>query len=204
MTTRETIYDQVYTDYQLKRSWLRKAIRRLYLRHTAKQVKGKSIDFGCGIGELLAMLPSGSLGLEVNEATVRYCKERGLPVKAYDPVSDGYRFSGLPAGVFTTFIMAHVLEHLDGPAGALRTVLGSCSRLGIERVVIVVPGLKGFRHDKTHQTFIDRRFFINDLCEVSGYRITASNYFPFPFSWAGNYFLHNELTVIYDRTIEGR
>lgn len=194
-------YDESYTNYQARRSRLRKLIRRLYLRHTLRYVKGKTIDFGCGIGELLERLPHGSVGFEVNEATVRYCTTRGLTVRLYDPGIDGYRFSGVPAGVFTTFVMSHVLEHLDDPGGVLRTVLGSCSRLGIQRIIIIVPGLKGFRFDKTHKTFVDRDFFeTNRLEDVLGYRIADANCFPFPCSWMGNFFTYNELTVVYDRT----
>lgn len=194
-------YDQGYTRYQVQRSRLRKFIRGFYLRHTLRSVKGKAVDFGCGIGELLNLLPAGSMGFEINEATVRFCKQHGLPAAPYDPGADGYRFSELPAGVFTTFVTAHVLEHLDDPAGVLKTVLESCSRLEIDRIIIVVPGRKGFRFDKTHRTFIDEKFFeTNQLQEVHGYRIMDSDYFPLPFSWAGIFFTYNELTVIYDRS----
>lgn len=200
MINGNTTYDKDYTEYQHNRSWLRKRIRRIYLRHVLLYVKGKTIDLGCGVGELLTMLPSGSVGFEINEATVRYCRGMGLPVTLYDPFSDGYRFSGVSAGAFTTVVMAHVLEHLDDSAIVLRTILQSCFRLGIERVIIIVPGPKGFRYDKTHRTFINRQFFTDHvLDEVAGYRITTANHFPLPFHWVGNFFAHNELTVVYER-----
>lgn len=196
----EKVYDSEYTEYQLDRSWLRKKVRGMYLRHILKYSKGKTIDFGCGIGELLALLPAGSMGLEVNESTVKYCQGKGLPVSLYDPRRDAYSFSELPAGVYTSFIAAHVLEHLDDPAGVLRTISHSCSRLGVERVIIVVPGVKGFGFDKSHRTFVDRQYLIdNHLEEVSGYRIAAADYFPLPLQRAGKYFTHNELTVVYMR-----
>jgi hypothetical protein len=200
MNKKNDLYDAEYTEYQLNRSRLRKLIRGLYLKHILKKVKGKTIDFGCGVGELLSMLPAGSIGMEVNEATVRYCQGRGLPVVAYNPDHDEYRFAEVTAGDFSTFVTAHVLEHIENAEAVLRKMLSSCARLGIQRVIVVVPGIKGFQFDNTHKTFIDRRFFAeNRLEDHAGYRIVSTDHFPFPFSLAGKYFTHNELTVVYER-----
>ncbi len=196
------VYNKDYTGYQLQRSPMRKLVRRVYLRHTLKYVKGKTIDFGCGIGELLTLLPAGSLGLEVNETTVNYCRGIGLEVQLYHPECDNYAFIGLEAGEFNTFVMSHVLEHLEKPAEIMRTILHSCGRMGIERFILIVPGLKGFMHDCTHKKFIDSRYLEeHELYDVCGYRILKHEYFPVNVPWAGNFFTHNESLFIYDRTL---
>ncbi len=201
MNMAPTPYSQDYTDYQLKRSRIRKRIRQLYFRHTLKYVNGKTIDFGCGIGELLARLPEGSIGLEVNETSVEYCKRIGLDARLYQPELDGYEFKGHENSGFKTFIMAHVLEHIENAHDVFRTILQFCNRLGIERVIIVVPGIKGFYFDKTHRTFIDYQFFEkNGLNPVHGYSITKKEYFPLNFSWIGRFFIYHELIIVYDRT----
>lgn len=200
MTGGGASYNEEYTRCQAERSVLRRLVRRFYLRHTLRYVGGKAVDFGCGVGSLLTLLPPGSIGYEINEATVRHCRERGLDVRLYRPEVDRYRFEDCRRGEFSTFIMVHVLEHLELPQDVLRTVMGSCLRLGIGRVIVVVPGRKGFRHDETHRTFVDRDYIdSHGMRELEGYRIVHEGYFPIPLSRAGSFFTHNEYMMVYDR-----
>ena len=84
-------YSINYTLSQVNRSFLRRAVRRFYLNNIKNLVIGKAIDFGCGAGELLKLLPEGSIGLEVNNYIVSYLKNKGLNVKYYD-INDNYSF----------------------------------------------------------------------------------------------------------------
>ena len=43
-------FDAGYTEYQSQRSWLRKAVRRAYLKSALRLLRGPTLDFGCGIG----------------------------------------------------------------------------------------------------------------------------------------------------------
>lgn len=192
-------YDEKYTTYQLSRQSLRKFIRNLYLKPILKQVEGKSIDFGCGIGELLQKLPEGSLGLEINKYTVAYCREKGLNVELFDPDFDNYDLKCLnESDGFTTLIISHVLEHLFEPQKIIQKLIISARRLGITKIIIIVPGIKGYESDITHRTFIDKTFFIvNDLCEFDGYKIQTAKYFPIDLYFIGKYFTYHELWVIY-------
>ena len=64
-------YGQHYTEYQLKkRSLFRHLTRKLYLSASLRMIQGRTIDFGCGVGELLQKLPVGSIGLEINKTTI--------------------------------------------------------------------------------------------------------------------------------------
>jgi len=96
--------------------------------------------------------------------------------------------------------MSQVLEHLEDPNGTFRRILSSCNALGIERAILVVPGMKGFRSDGTHKIFIDEEYLTeHSLWRVLTYSVTKKEYFPFPCSWAGRHFTHNELRATYDR-----
>ena len=199
---KDMTYDKAYTKHQSKkRGLLRSIIRNIYLLHTSKYAKGKTIDFGCGAGELLKKLPQDSIGLEVNENTVKYCRDKGLNVICYNPRKDDYQFKSLGDDVYKTFIISHVLEHLENPAEVLDKIFKSSYFLKIDRIIVVVPGFKGFNSHKTHHvTYVDYDYLEkNNLCNCKFYKIIKKEYFPFNFSWAGNYFTYNEMIVIYDR-----
>ncbi len=196
------MYDeQSYTEYQLKkRSRMRQIIREIYLNVTLRLLKGRTIDFGCGTGELLRKLPQGSLGLEVNQTTIEYCKEEGLNVRYYDPLKDKYMLSDFAHGEFESLVISHVLEHIKNPAQALLSLLKAARRLDIKRVVVIVPGKRGFAFDSTHQTYIGLGFFEkNELKYVEGFGITMQRYFPINLSIIGLFFTYLELQVVYDR-----
>src|SRR6185436_4468474 len=111
--TAEEIYSQDYFDYLHNRSSFRKRIRTLYLNDIKKYCIGKTIDFGCGVGELLKILPAGSIGYEVNKVVVDHCQKNGLNIHLYVPEEDNYELKMIEAGKYETFTMNHVLEHLD-------------------------------------------------------------------------------------------
>ena len=133
--TAEEIYSQEYFDYLHNRSSFRKKIRSFYLQDIKKYCIGKTIDFGCGVGELLKMLPEGSVGFEVNKVVVDFCKKNGLNVNLYVPESDNYNFNMIEPGRYETFTMNHVLEHLENSFEVMNRIFESCNRLGIKRIV---------------------------------------------------------------------
>lgn len=165
-------------------------------------MKGKTIDFGCGAGQLLARLPEGSIGLEVDPHLVGALREMGLNAQRYD-TNDDFSFIDIAPGHYKTFVMAHVLEHFDDADKVLRRILNSCYRIGIERAIFVVPGSKGYRSDNTHKTFINRHYLSqHGLGNCEGYAIRDTRYFPVDTESAGDYFTYHELTLIYDRTCD--
>lgn len=190
-----------YAAEQLRRSRhpLRKSIKFFYLRNILRDVIGKTIDFGCGAGQLLACLPAGSVGLEVNPHLVGALRKAGLNAQRYDPADD-FLFQGFSYGQYKTFVMAHVLEHFDDADKVLQKILRSCFRLGVERVIIVVPGAKGFQSDKTHKTLVNRRYLIeHELLKCEGYTVNEANYFPVDIELVGDYFVFHEFKLVYDR-----
>ncbi len=190
-----------YTDYQLKRSALRKLIRRIYLRNASGMLRGPTLDFGCGVGELLARLPAGSKGLEYNRASVEYCRTRGLDVAWYDGSIDDWSVSVLEAAErFESMVVSHVLEHLESPAEILAKLLQASARLGIKRVLVIVPGRAGFRIDDTHRTFVDADLLFDpSIAEGTSFRPTRQKYFPGNLRAIGDFLPHHELQVLFEK-----
>jgi hypothetical protein len=101
--------------------------------------------------------------------------------------------------VFKTLVMAHVLEHFEDAATTLRRLLDSCRRLGVQRVIIVVPGARGYASDGTHRTFVDRVFLEEHaLLEFGGYVATNLSFFPINMESLGPLFTYHELKIIFD------
>ena len=198
------VYDSQYTQYQLKNRCLwRKLARDFYLNAALRLLSGPTIDFGCGVGELLRKLPKQSVGLDINPASVEYCLNLGLDTKLYDPKWDQYQLKNFLPGRYESLIISHVLEHLEHPENVLRALFNACRRLNIQRVVVIIPGKRGFSSDRTHQTYIDFSFFCeNQLTRSGGYTIVRNRYFPVNIAFLGNVFRYHELHIVYERDQE--
>ena len=196
----EEIYSQDYFEYLKNRSPIRKKVRTIYLNDIRKYCIGKTIDFGCGVGELLKSLPAGSVGFEVNKVVVEFCKKSGLNVNLYVPEEDGYNFRMIEAGTYETFTMNHVLEHLEDSYKIINKIFENCARLGIKRVVFTVPGHKGYQSDATHQTFINMDYLIKTgVSDSKYYQLHVNKYFPVNSEAFSRLFTHNELRLVFDK-----
>lgn len=198
--TAEEIYSQVYFDYLNNRSSFRRKVRKLYLNDIKKYCIGKTIDFGCGVGELLKLLPAGSIGYEVNKVVVDFSKQNGLNINLYVPETDNYNFNMIEQDKYETFTMNHVLEHLENSYEVMNKIFASCARLEIKRIVFTVPGHKGYQTDKTHQTFINMDYMNRTgALDNKYYALTMNKYFPLNSEAFSKYFTHNELRLVFDK-----
>ena len=185
-----------YTNYQLDRSWLRKRVRQFYLRKAASLVQGATLDFGCGVGELLRLLPGGSRGLEYNRATVDYCRSQGLSVDYYDGFEDDWALSSvLDGATFESMVISHVLEHLDDPMDKFRKLLTAAASFDVRRVLVIVPGKAGYRFDPTHLTFVDQEMLIAAV-ETTDFTLESSGYYPGNIRGIGDWFTYHELQMV--------
>ena len=193
-------YGQEYLDYLRSRGFVRTLVRRLYLRDIRKYCIGRTIDFGCGIGSLLAMLGEGSIGYDINDVAVTYCRVKGLDVENYSPQMDDYQLNMVPANTYVSFTMNHVLEHLENSYLVIKKIFNGCHRLGIKRIVFTVPGSKCYKNDETHRTFVNKQYFKeHGLLETEFYKLTLSKYFPFNATGVDRYFTHNELRMVFEK-----
>ena len=200
VTTKPT-FDRDYAARQLRRraNPLRRAIKRFYLQNMLQEVRGRTIDLGFGAGQLLERLPPGSLGLEVNPHLVEDARRAGLNALLYDSDAEEPLVGVVPPDTYSTLVMAHVLEHFDQADGFVRRMLRSCAALGIQRVIFVVPGAKGYQFDSTHRTFVNLQYLKDhDLFACEGYALTKTRYFPGDQEWIGRYFVFHEFMFVYD------
>jgi len=193
-------FDAVYLERQVKRSSLRRMVRQFYLRRHRRLCSGPTLDFGCGAGDLLAMLPPGSAGFEINSHAVAHARARGLTIESFATDADAPDLPGIAPGRFETLFCGHVLVHLDDPGGTARRLLDAAHERRIARVVFVVPGQRGFQHDATHRQFVTRaRLEREGLLDPPGWRLRELSYFPGNARWLGDYLTHHELTIVHER-----
>lgn len=198
-------FDQTYADEQIRRrsSALRRMVKAQYLANLTRRFDGATIDLGCGAGQLLEQLPAGSVGLEINDALISYLRTLGLAVLKYDAIADDFALSPLFApgrGPFRHLVCSHVIEHFDDPARAVRNLLRSGDRLGLESMVFVVPGRKGFSTDATHKVFVTEDFIHSqklDRCE--SFRLASAEYFPGNWRRLGDWFAYHECVLTWRR-----
>jgi SAM-dependent methyltransferase len=195
-------FDQAYAAEQLRRSKhpVRRLIKRFYLDQVLQDVHGPTIDLGCGAGQLLARLSAGSLGVEVNPVLVEHLRSKGMNVLGYDAASDDFALTGFRENHYKTLVISHVLEHFQDAATVMRSLWRACSRLGIETIVAVVPGAKGYASDATHKTFVNAGFIETEgLRHVEGFELAKIRYFPINREIVGEYFTFHELKLVYRR-----
>jgi trans-aconitate methyltransferase len=195
------LYGEDYLAYQRNRGLLRQLVRGVYLRNAARQLVGPTVDLGCGTDDLLRRLPTGSRGLEYNPAAVAHCRALGLDVAYYDGEADGWTLSMLdPAQGYRSLVMSHVLEHLPNPRRVLRALMLACSRIGIERVLAIVPGKAGFALDPTHVVFVDQAMLADPaLASGTGFRLSRSRHFPGDARILGDWLPHHELQAVFTK-----
>lgn len=195
-------FDQRYAAEQLRRSRhpLRRLIKKFYLDQILREVAGPTIDFGCGAGQLLERLPPGSVGLEVNPHLVQALQQRGLDARYYDAYADDFSLSLLAGKQFKSFVISHVLEHFDDTSAVMHKLWRACAQFGVDTIVAVVPGAKGYASDATHKTFVTEQYIRDHgLTHCEGYTLARANYFPINATHVGDWFVFHELKLVYRR-----
>jgi len=195
-------FDAACAGEQMRRSRhpLRRFVKGFYLRNRLRDLTGPTIDHGCSAGQLLRRLPPGSAGVEVNPRLNSALRGEGLTVHGAGAEMADFELQGLARGHFKSLVIAHVLEHLSGPVAALRLLLVAGHRLGLERLVVDVPGVRGYASDRTHKTCIDRAFIERQVPrELKGYRRSEVSYFPLPWECVGRWFVFLEMKVVFHR-----
>lgn len=165
-----------YFEYLQGRSWSGLIYRNFWLYPRLNlQLRGSVLDVGCGIGDMLRYRRNNIVGADINPATVRWCREQGLDVRQMKP--DMLPFDN---GSFDSVILDNVLEHLDAPRPLLeetRRVLRPAGRL-----IIGVPGIKGYAADPDHKLFYDREGLVRCV-EQMGFRTRTMFNTPLRSDW---------------------
>jgi SAM-dependent methyltransferase len=143
------------------------------------------LDLGCGsgrLGRLLAQRVDSYVGIDLNEASIRIAQSLAHPPHVRFAIGDATQ---PPAEQFDVVILVHVLEHIDGPEGLLRTV----ARLA-PTLIIEVPDFDhcvlnpvrldlgvDFASDDDHVREYTR-VVLRDQLEATGWRVSAWKHGP--------------------------
>lgn len=163
-----------YFEYLRHRSRLGAIYRKHWLYpRLSRHLSGRALDIGCGIGDMLAFR-SNTVGVDINPRTVAYCNDRGA--QAYLMTPNQLPFS---AHEFESVLLDNVLEHLAEPAPLLKEVHRVL--IGNGRLLIGVPGSKGWESDPDHKIRYDQRLLI-DTVEASGFKHLTTFHTPLWYS----------------------
>jgi SAM-dependent methyltransferase len=166
---------QTYFEYLRQRSWRALLFRRLWLYpRLCRSLRGRVLDVGCGIGDLLRYRPD-TVGVDINPVTVAWCKEQGLDARIMEP--DRLPFEN---GEFGGAVLDNVLEHLEHPM----PLLAEIRRVTVPGAVLIVavPGSYGYTIDADHKVFYDERGLVA-LMQRAGFTKLSRFYVPFRSAW---------------------
>ncbi len=125
--------------------------RVLYPR-IAPYLLGRTLDVGCGIGDMLRFHP-GTIGVDINPMNIAYCRQDGLDAVVMAP--DVLPFE---PQAFDSVVLDNVLEHIANPAPLLAEVHRVLRPGGV--FVVGVPGQRGYASDDDHKVFYNERMLI--------------------------------------------
>ena len=169
-----------YFEYLKRRSWRALLYRKFYLYpRLCRYLKGLTLDVGCGIGDML-QTRRNTIGADINPYLAAYCRKRGLDARLIN--NSRLPFEG---GTFQSVILDNVLEHIASPDDLIKEICRVLKRGG--RLVIGVPGTKGYRRDADHKVFYDEKKLESTIQE-HGFIQSAFFYIPIKSDWMNHHF----------------
>jgi ubiquinone/menaquinone biosynthesis C-methylase UbiE len=178
--------DRKYYEYLVNRSRLSMILRKMMYRSLAKEFKGKLLDAGCGLGEMLELYRN-SYGIDSNKYVVEYCKTKGLNCL----VGSAYKIP-FKDKTFDTVLCSHLIEHLKSPEKAFKEFRRVLKKNG--RLIIIVPTMSGYKRDKTHVRFWVEKDLVNILKKFK-FKTNKISYYPFKSGLLRDFYI-NELRVV--------
>lgn len=159
-----------YFQYLKNRSFWGQLYRSFYLYPKINRlVKGRMLDIGCGIGDMLAFRPN-SVGADVNPFNVEFCNYQGFEV--YEMPFDKLPFAD---ATFDSVLLDNVLEHITNPIHLFSEIKRVMRPDAV--LVIGVPGLKGQLSDQDHKVFYDE-FKLSSLANLFGFGVNYITHTP--------------------------
>ena len=134
-----------------------------------KNMKGKGLDIGCGIGDFLRYRPN-TIGVDINPETVNWCKNQGLDVHLME--LDRLPFNEQS---FDSVILDNVLEHIEDPESILLDIHRTLTNQGL--LVVGVPGTLGYSTDPDHKVFYTKEKLVET---VTKYDFVVDDLFAMP------------------------
>jgi len=155
------IDDNTYFEYLKSRTLFGLFYRRFWLYPMlSRYIKCPVLDVGCGLGDMLKFCRN-AIGVDINHKTIEWCKAKGLDVRLIQ--NDILPFN---AGTFSSIVLDNVLEHIAAPKPLLSEIHRVLKSEG--RMVVGVPGMRGYQTDMDHKVFYDENSLIKTF-EESGF-----------------------------------
>ena len=145
-----------------------------------KNLPGKTLDIGCGIGDFLSYRKDAN-GTDINPKLVEWCQSLGMNVTQMNV--DELPFE---SGSYDSILLDNVLEHIVDPAPLLKEINRTLSSNGI--LVVGVPGKAGYACDADHKVFYSKDKLIETV-EQYGFNKSSLFAMPLDIGW-----LENKLT----------
>ena len=149
--------EQEYKDYLNSRSKLALIYRNFYLYPKLEgNLTYPCIDIGCGIGDFLKFSQKTVFGVDINNHLVDQCQKEGLKVEL---ISN----NKIPCNeaAYNAAILDNVLEHISDPKPTLQETYRILSPNA--KLIIGVPGIKGYAFDSDHKIYYDDQNIISLL-----------------------------------------
>ena len=139
--------DKEYYEYLENITWKGRLYReKLIYPIISKWAVGNILDIGCGLG---LFLRSNRTHWAVNEHCILHCEEF-LPGRVQLMKENQLPFS---PNTFGSIVLDNVIEHIDDPTLLMEEAVRVSRTNG--RIIILVPGYKGFTSDTDHKKFYD-------------------------------------------------
>ena len=168
-----------YSNYLKKRNFKGLLYRKYFLYPIiSKNLKGKCLDIGCGIGDFLKFRGKNTFGVDINKNTIEYCLTQKLNVKFYRDIIPHKNEE------FDSIVLDNVLEHIEKPNLLIEEMHRVLKNNG--KLLIGVPGLKGFESDSDHKKFYDEMSML-DVISKSLFKDIKFFYTPFKSNFLNKY-----------------
>lgn len=168
--------------------------RALYLRFTfypkiLKQFDNNQIiDLGCGTGEFLLyarMKGRAISGIDNNPFLVEKSTKLGFNVEI-----DNVTALDTVKNKIYNAVCDNVLEHLELEEIDMFFLTISEKLHNEGTLVVIVPDRKGFKHDPTHKTFLNKSI-IKNYCQKYSLKLSKVFYHPINLGFVGSFFYLN-------------
>jgi len=195
MNYKNVTSQKIYTTRLINRqfAWWKKIIdvQGPYRWNINRLELGFTLDLGCGIGRNLTHLKGNGVGIDHNENSVIFCKNKGLIAFTNEQFKTS-KYHKME--LFDSILLAHVAEHMskDEAVDLLRAYIPFLKAKG--KIVIITPQEAGYRSDSTHIEFIDF-MKIKEVFKQLNLSVAKTYSFPFPRAF-GKIFRHNEFICI--------
>jgi SAM-dependent methyltransferase len=166
---------RIYYEYLKKRSRIGLIYRRLFLYPMiCRFLSGRVIDIGCGVGDFLSYR-SNTVGVDINPETVKWCRQIGYNARIM--AKDELPFADK---MFDGAILDNVIEHIETPGPILYEVHRVLRKQA--RLVVGVPGTRGYTRDPDHKVFYSERKLIKEVSKC-GFDLQKVFAMPINLKW---------------------